>query len=137
MNKNIENFLKAQSYAVAGASQDPAKYGNKVLLALKKSGRKVIPINPSAKEIEGLAAYASIRDLPIAPEALSIITPPQITVKVVADAIEAGVRAIWMQPGAEDSSASQAARDAGISVIDDGSCILVALALEANRARRT
>ena len=45
-------------------------------------------------------------------------------------AIAAGVKNIWMQPGAEDSKGSQAARDAGLNVIDDGSCILVLIARE-------
>jgi len=33
-----------------------------------------------------------------------------------------------MQPGAEDEQAAEAARLAGIDVIDDGSCVLVLLA---------
>jgi len=38
-----------------------------------------------------------------------------------------------MQPGAEDSKGSQAARDAGLNVIDDGSCVLVLLAIESKK----
>ena len=127
--QQIETFLSAKTYAVAGASTNREKYGNKVFLALLNSGRVVYPLNPSADEIEGHKAYASIADLPVVPESLSIITPPQVTRTVVADAIAAGVKNIWMQPGAEDESASQAAREAGLNVIDDGSCVLVSLAL--------
>jgi predicted CoA-binding protein len=47
---------------------------------------------------------------------------------VVQDAIQNGVKAIWFQPGAENEQASQLARKAGLDVVDDGSCILVALA---------
>ncbi len=128
MNK-ITTFLSAKTYAVAGASANRRKYGNKVFLALFDSGREVYPLNPIAEEIEGHRAYARIADLPIVPESLSIITPPEITRSLVADAIAAGVKNIWMQPGAEGKSASQAARDAGLYVIDDGSCILVLLAI--------
>ncbi len=32
-----------------------------------------------------------------------------------------------MQPGAEDEQASQAAREAGLNITDEGNCILVAL----------
>jgi len=66
--------------------------------------------------------------LPLVPEALSIITPPEVTRQVIADAIAAGVQHIWMQPGAEHEQASESARKAGVNVIDDGSCILVLLA---------
>ena len=126
--QQIETFLSAKTYAVAGASTNRAKYGNKVFRALVDSGREAYPLNPIADEIEGHKAYASIADLPVVPESLSIITPPQVTRTIVADAIAAGVKNIWMQPGAEDKSASQAAREAGLNVIDDGSCVLVMLA---------
>lgn len=125
---HIEDFLAAKTYAVAGASSRSHKYGNKVFRALLAAGRETYPLNPAQDEIEGHQAYPSIADLPIVPEALSIITPPEVTRRVVADAIEAGVKHIWMQPGAEDDQASESARAAGINVIDDGSCILVLLA---------
>ncbi|QEF99244.1 hypothetical protein Mal15_33060 [Stieleria maiorica] len=125
---HIERFLASNTYAVAGASTRREKYGNKVFRALLASGREVFPLNPAQDEIEGHRAFATIADLPVVPDALSIITPPVVTRKVVADAITAGVKHIWMQPGAEDEQASKAARDAGINVIDDGSCILVLLA---------
>jgi uncharacterized protein len=132
----VEQFLNAGTFAVAGASQDQSKYGNKVFRALVASGRTVYPLNPSAPDIEGHPAFASISDLPIVPESLSIVTPPHVTRQVVQHAIAAGVKNIWMQPGAEDEQASQAAREAGLNVIDDGSCALVLLAIEARKPRR-
>lgn len=132
---NIEDFLAASSFAVAGASQDRAKYGNKVFRALVASGRTVYPLNPTAPEVEGHPAFASIADLPVVPESLSIVTPPSVTRQVIQKAIAVGAKNIWMQPGAEDDQASQAARDAGLNVIDDGSCVLVLLAIEARKPR--
>ena len=132
---NIEEFLAASSFAVAGASQDRAKYGNKVFRALVASGRTVYPLNPTAPEVEGHAAFASIADLPVVPESLSIVTPPSVTRQVIQKAIAAGVKNIWMQPGAEDDQACHAARKAGLKVIDDGSCVLVLLAIEARKPR--
>jgi predicted CoA-binding protein len=125
---SIEKFLAADTFAVAGASSRPHKYGNKVFRALLASGRATYPLNPAQDEIEGHRAYSSIAELPLVPEALSIVTPPEVTRKIVADAIAAGVKYIWMQPGAEDEQAIKSARAAGINVIDDGSCILVLLA---------
>ncbi len=131
---NPQAFLAAATFAVAGASRDRTKYGNQVFRALVDSNRSVVPLNKSATEIEGYPSYASLQDLPAPPEALSIVTPPPVTREVVAQAIAAGVRHLWMQPGAEDADASAQARAAGLNVIDDGACLLVYLALE--RARR-
>ncbi len=127
---NIEVFLNASTFAVAGASKDRSKYGNKVFRAIIASGRTAYPLNPKATEVEGAPAFASIANLPVVPESLSIVTPPHVTREVIQQAIAAGVKNIWMQPGAEDSKGSQAARDAGLNVIDDGSCILVLLSIE-------
>ena len=127
---DLRTFLNASSFAVAGASRDRSKYGNKVFRALLASGREVYPINPSSAEIENHTAYTSVSVLPKSIDSLSIITPPAVTRRVVTEAIAAGVKNIWMQPGAEDEQASREARAAGLNVIDDGSCILVLLALE-------
>ena len=95
----------------------------------------VYPLNPTASEVESQPAFASITELPVVPESLSIVTPPHVTRIVIQQTIVAGVRNGWMQPGAEDSQASQAARKAGLNVIDDGSCVLVLLAIEAKKPR--
>jgi len=124
----IEQFLACKTYAVAGASARTHKYGYKVFKALLAAGYETYPLNPVTEEIEGHKVYPSIADLPLVPEAISIITPPEVTRQVIADAIRAGVKHIWLQPGAEYAEASAAAREAGINVIDDGSCVLVLLA---------
>lgn len=126
--KSLDAFLNCQTFAVAGASRDRSKYGNIVYRALQKSGRQTFAINPNTDSLEGDVAYAKISDIPKTVEALSVVTPPEVSLHVVQDAIRAGVKSVWFQPGAENKQASQLARQAGIEVIDDGSCILVALA---------
>ena len=125
--ERIDTFLDAEMFAVVGASSKPHKYGNKVLRCYMQNRRKVIPVNPVEKEIEGLACVASVSDLPEDVISLSIITPPQVTEKVVDLAIAKGVKNLWMQPGAESKSAVAAAEAAGLNVIADGSCLLVVL----------
>ena len=57
----------------------------------------------------------------------SIITPPTVTERIVQDAIAAGVKHLWMQPGAESQNAVDRAREAGLNVIAGGPCLLVVL----------
>ncbi|MFN6130891.1 MAG: CoA-binding protein [Planctomycetota bacterium] len=132
----ISEFLRCTSFAVAGASADRSKYGNIVFRALCDSGRDTLPIHPTADRIEGIRAYPSLEDAPRIPQALSIVTRPEVTRSILAQAAKLGVRCVWMQPGAEDAEASSIAREAGMLVIDDGSCILIALATERNQAGR-
>lgn len=126
---SVKNFLNAHRFAVVGASRDRTKNGNLVFRRLLDAGRVVYPINPSANFIEGRPAFPNLQSTPEIPEAVSFVTPPQETGKMILEAIRLGVKHVWMQPGAENPDASQLARAAGLNVIDDGSCILVALTL--------
>mgnify|MGYP001438347511 CR=1 FL=1 len=127
MEARIEKFLSASAYGVAGASTNRDKYGNKVLRCYQQNGRQVVPINPRAEQIEGVACVDSVADLPQEVKSLSIITPPKITEQVVEAAIAKGIENIWMQPGAESPAAVASCEKAGINVIADGSCVLVVL----------
>ncbi len=123
----IQAFLESGPFAVMGASSNREKYGNKVLRCYLQHGKEVFPINPRAEEIEGLKAYPSLASLPKQVRAISVITPPAITETVVREAIGAGVKHIWMQPGADSPEAIRAAEAAGIQVIAGGPCLLVVL----------
>lgn len=126
--EKIAAFLAAPLFAVAGASNDPDKFGYRCFAALKNTGRKVHPLNPRATEIAGQPAYPSLATVPGQVVALSIVTPPAITERVVEEAIAAGVRFLWMQPGAESEAAIARAEQAGVLVIARGPCMLVELA---------
>jgi predicted CoA-binding protein len=127
IDEKIAAFLAAPAFGVAGASKNRDKYGNKILRCYQLNGRKAIPINPVETEIEGVACVKAVSDLPAEVASLSIITPPQVTDKVVEQAIARGIKHIWMQPGAQSATAIAAAEAAGLDVIADGSCLLVVL----------
>ncbi|WP_243305335.1 CoA-binding protein [Geothrix oryzisoli] len=123
----IHSFLASGPFAVVGASTDRSKYGNKVLRCYQQHGHEVYPINPRAPEVEGLKAYPSLAALPVKVPAISIITPPAATEQVVREAAAAGVKHLWMQPGAESDAAIRTAEDLGMSVIARGPCLLVVM----------
>ncbi len=125
VNDLVHDFLKEGPWAVAGASADRDKYGNKVLRCYQQHGMKVYPLNPREAQVEGLRAYRSLADLPEKVVGLSLITPPPVSEEVVREAIAAGVRRLWFQPGAESESAIAQAEAAGLEVIAWGPCILV------------
>jgi len=125
--ENIQRFLAGKRFAVVGASQDREKYGNKVLRVYQQNKLEVVPVNPTANEIEGLQVYADLSAIPGSIDGVSIVTRPAITEQVVQDAIERGIKNIWMQPGAESERAVKLAEQSGANVIAGGPCVLVAL----------
>ncbi len=126
----LNTFVSSGPFAVVGASANREKYGNKVLRCYQQHSMEVYPVNPKADRLEGLQAYPSLAELPRRVRSISIITPPEVTEKVVQEAIRAGVKNIWMQPGSESPAAIQAAKAAGLELIAHGPCILVALGFQ-------
>ena len=60
-------------------------------------------------------------------DGVSIVTPPEVTARVVDEALALGLKRLWMQPGAEDPAAIERARAAGALVLAYGPCVLVEL----------
>jgi len=123
----IDAFLAQGPWAVAGASTNRDKYGNKALRAYLQKDMQVFALNPRADEIEGVTSYPDVASLPEGVRGLSIVTPPAITEQIVEEAAARGIRHLWMQPGAESEAAIERAEQLGLSVIAGGPCILVVL----------
>lgn len=88
----------------------------------------VTPVNPKAGAIEGIDAVACLSDLtsPTSSSdlAVSIITPPAVTTKIVQEAHAAGISRIWMQPGSESAEAVKFGAEHDMTMVHDY-CILV------------
>jgi predicted CoA-binding protein len=126
-NESIQAFLAGRVFAVTGASRDRSKYGNKVLRCYLQHGLSAYPVNPHETAIEGVACARDLASLPERVHGLSIITPPEITERLIDEAAAAGIRHVWMQPGAESDAAVELARSHGMNVIANGPCLLVVL----------
>ncbi|MBM4015665.1 MAG: CoA-binding protein [Planctomycetes bacterium] len=123
----IRAFLAAPPFAVVGASNDPAKFGARVLAAYRRAGLRAYPVNPREREVQGLPCHPNLAALPEPVLNVSIITPPAVTERIVEEAARAGARCVWMQPGAESDAAVARARGLGLEVISGGPCVLVEL----------
>lgn len=125
LQERIDAFFQTGPWAVVGASTNREKYGNKVLRSYQQAGRTAYPVNPGEPEVEGQTAYPDLKSLPEAVHGVSIITPPAVTEQIVEQAAEAGIKHLWMQPGAESEAAVRRAAELGLSVIAGDACVLV------------
>lgn len=127
MNEAVQEMTQARTFAVAGASTNTEKYGYKCYRALRQAGKTVYPVNPRAAAIDGDTCYPSVAALPETPEVVIVVIPPALTEKLIDELAAAGVKNVWMQPGAESHEAIRKAEAAGIRVTAGGPCILVQL----------
>lgn len=83
----LDVLFNPRSIAVVGASRTKGKLGQAVLALLKKNGYggKIIPVNPSGGEIEGLQAVRSLDEIEGAVDVVVLATP----VGIALDALEA------------------------------------------------
>ncbi|MDG6905961.1 MAG: CoA-binding protein [Nitrososphaerota archaeon] len=77
----LDSIFHPNSVAVIGATDQPAKHGNRIVRNLKSFGfeGKIYPVNPNREEIEGLPVYKSIEDIPGSVD-LAIILVPALVV---------------------------------------------------------
>jgi uncharacterized protein len=115
-----------KTIAVVGASGDRRKFGNKCVRAYVHAGYKVFPVNPNEAQVEGLATYARLQDVPEELDRISIYLPPPTPFQVLPDIAEKGAREVWFNPGAADSRVIEEARRReipvrnGCSIVDLG-----------------
>lgn len=121
---SIEEFLTKDIFAVVGATSKTEKYGYKIYQFLKKQGKKVYPIHPAIKEIEGDPVYKTLSDLPEKVDVVDVVVPPQVTEKVVEECLKLGIKRVWMQPGAESEKAIEFCKNNDIEVVYN-SCVMM------------
>jgi len=75
---NLHAFFYPETVAVIGASASPGKVGHTIVRNMLDAGfkGKIFPVNPKAREIEGLAVVNDIADLPRGLD-LGVISVPQ------------------------------------------------------------
>ncbi len=78
---------------MVGASSRPGSPGDVVWRNLVGFPGEVIPVTPSSGEIDGVVAYASLRDVPGQVDLAVVVVPSTAALEVVRDAVAAGVRA--------------------------------------------
>ena len=103
------------SIAIIGASANRSKFGNKCVRAYQKLGWNIFPINPKEKEIEGVKCYPSLAELPQKTDRVSIYLPAQVTVSIIPDLLQAAVKSVILNPGAESDELIKGLRDNGIN----------------------
>ena len=117
--KNKENLI-----ALVGASNDPKKYGNKILLDLVSKGYDIVPINSTGDTIAGIKSYKNVLDLKESLSIINFVVPPKIGFEITKELVENNYDNFWYQPGAESKEISSYLIENSKNFIDD-KCIMV------------
>ncbi len=126
MEKLKKEMLDKKIWAVVGATPNEDKFGYKIYKKLKNRGYEVYAVNPRYDEVDSDKCYHSLSDLPVKPNCVDMVVPPQVTNKTLEEIKANNIEYVWFQPGTFTEKTINLADEKGLkSVYYD--CVLVAL----------
>lgn len=113
----IDDAVERRVWAIVGASENTAKFGNRIYRNLKQAGYTVYGVNPNAESVDGDPIYPTLSDLPEMPDVVDVVVPSWVGRRVATEAAELGIPYFWLQPGAESDELIEYATGLGLRVI--------------------
>jgi len=106
----VAEFLRGKRIAVAGVSRDARQPANAVYRKLRDAGYEVYPVNPNASEVEGVRCYENLGSIPDPTvDGLVVATHPDVSIELVRQCAERGIRRVWFHRSFGEGSVSEAA----------------------------
>ncbi|MCP2266914.1 hypothetical protein APR03_004284 [Promicromonospora thailandica] len=119
-DEDFKTLLDAtQTVAVVGLSTHPEKPSVEVAKILLAAGYDVIPVHPTATEILGRKAYATLADIPVPVDVVDVFRPSGEAPEIARQAVEIGAGTLWLQLGLTSGEARDTAEAAGLRYVED------------------
>ena len=114
----------AHVVAVVGLSSKPWRASHEVAAYLQEHGYRIVPVNPSEREVLGERAYPTLLDIPpeIHVDVVDVFRRAEHTPDVARQAVEIGADVLWLQEGIVNDEAGRIATEGSLDVIM-GVCI--------------
>src|SRR5581483_671099 len=121
----LDKILReSENIAVVGLSHHTDRPAYDVARYLQRNGYRIIPVNPNETTVLGEKAYPDLLSVPERIDIVDIFRRPEYVPEIVQQAIARNAKVVWMQPGAENYDAAEAAEAAGLIAIV-GMCLRV------------
>lgn len=116
-----DTLHNVKTIAVIGISPKEDRPSYIVASYLKSKGYRVIPVRPDGEEILGEKVYHSLSEIPkeISVDVVDIFRKSEEVPPIVEEAIQQGIKVVWMQEGVIHKEAGEKAEKAGSKVIMD------------------
>jgi predicted CoA-binding protein len=108
-----------KNIAVVDASPKSDRPSHWISEFLVSRGYTITPVRRGVKEILGRPCYPTVQDVPGPIDLILIFRRSGEVLPIVEEAVEKGVRAVWMQEGIVNPEAFQLAKKAGLKVVMD------------------
>jgi predicted CoA-binding protein len=123
VNRIYDILHSSRTIAVVGLSGKRFRPSYGVSEYLKRSGYRIIPVNPLESEVLGEKCYPDLESVPVPIDIVDIFRRSEFVPEIVEAAIRVKAKCVWMQEGVMHPAAARRAEEAGLVVVMDR-CIL-------------
>ena len=114
-----------ETVAILGASKDPTRFAYRAFKMLQEHGHTPIPVTPKFAELEGVKAFASLKEITSPIDTLTMYVGPAISEKLAPEILALKPKRVVFNPGSENPQLAEKLRQAGVEVVEH--CTLVML----------
>lgn len=118
----LELLRATRRIAVVGASPDPYRASHSVMRYLQAKGYECVPVNPNARDVLGIQAFATLEEAVTASgpfDIVDVFRRSELTVPIAEAAVATGCHALWLQLGVVNWEAARIAHEGGLAVVMD------------------
>lgn len=117
-DEELKDILRGnRTIAIVGLSDKPERDSNIVARFLMERGYRIIPINPSLKEVLGMKSYPDLRSVEEEVHIVDIFRNIEAVPSLVDEALLIGPRVIWLQLGLVHNPSAEKAARAGVKFV--------------------
>jgi predicted CoA-binding protein len=121
----LRDLLDVETIAVVGMSGTPGKAAHGVPRYLIDHGYDVIPVNPTADEIQGRQAYDSLSEVDSEVDLVDVFRPSEEASGIVDEVLARDdIEGVWLQLNIRDDEAGARVEESGRRFVQD-KCIKV------------
>jgi predicted CoA-binding protein len=115
----IERLLAAETWAVVGLRDNPARPAYGVARMLQARGKRIVPVHQHPQEVFGEKPYARLADIPFPVDVVDVFVNSTRAGAIADQAIEIGAKGVWFQLDVIDDEAYARVVAAGIDMVMD------------------
>jgi len=115
----IRRLLAAQTWAVVGLRDNPARAAYGVARLLQARGKRIVPVHQHRQDVFGEKAYATLAEIPFPVDVVDVFVNSMRAGTIADQAIEIGAKGVWFQLDVIDDEAYARVTAAGLDMVMD------------------
>ncbi len=115
----IARLLAAETWAVVGLRDNPARAAYGVARFLQERGKRIVPVHQHPQDVFGEQAYPRLADIPFPVDVVDVFVNSTHAGAIADQAVGIAATGVWFQLGVIDDEAYERVKAAGLDMVMD------------------